>query len=108
MKTAINGIIKITPLLFTMAIFSTTMIDTTVPQIALAQLVTNETNSTSEAPIPKILLPPSLGGSIVFDPSGDDTFEANCYYGGVVYSPGSVVNMPGGPKTCHESGVWLK
>lgn len=33
--------------------------------------------------------------------------QTRCIYQGSEYSAGSVVNMPGGAKTCHSSGVWV-
>ena len=31
----------------------------------------------------------------------------NCTYAGLGYSPGSVVSMPGGNKTCQSDGTWF-
>ena len=72
------------------------------------QLTNNITNSTSETLNLTKLLPSAPGGYIIFNPSIDDTSERNCVYGGVGYSPGSVVNIPNGTKTCWEDEVWRK
>ena len=38
---------------------------------------------------------------------GDDVFTKDCLYNGQLYSPGSVVPMPGGNKECQNNGAWL-
>jgi hypothetical protein len=97
------GIPKALILSLTMGIFSTAMI---FPLSIQAQLTNNVTNSTSETLNLTKLLPPAQEGYIIINPSVDDTSEINCVYGGVGYSPGSVVNMPNGTKTCWEDEVW--
>ncbi|MDF0681431.1 MAG: hypothetical protein P0116_10760 [Candidatus Nitrosocosmicus sp.] len=99
------GIPKALILSLTMGIFSTAMI---FPLSIQGQLTNNITNSTSETLNLTKILPSAPGGYIIFNPSIDDTSERNCVYGGVGYSPGSVVNMPNGTKTCWEDEVWRK
>lgn len=52
----------------------------------------------------------SVGGQVTFAQSTENATkpaQSVCTFQGAEYSPGAVVTMPGGNKTCHSSGVWV-
>jgi hypothetical protein len=88
-----------------LGIFSALLVSTFVLQSSMSQLPP-PAGTTPPAPVTPpagTTVPPTAGTNV--STAGEFIFV--CLYAGAEYSPGSVLNMPDGIKTCSSDGVWV-
>jgi hypothetical protein len=91
--------------LITLGFFAALVTAAIIPQSALSQFASP--TGTNQSLSPGMNIPSNASFPISTPPGGDDGLAKNCVYKNEIYSPGSVVPMPGGNKECQTNGIWL-
>jgi hypothetical protein len=105
MRFQVSGNHLLRGIVVTLGFFAALVTAAIMPQSALSQFASP--TGMNQSLSPGINIPSNDSFPVNIPPGGGEMFTKNCLYKGELYSPGSVVPMPGGNRECQNNGTWF-